>query len=223
MLKGVNMSVEIPEFESWDEFNEYVESASSEELHALAIKHAQCWATLSFCDEDQMLWDEAEDWGELVFTRVLEAPHVSLETLQLALETGSENSWHRAFLSSTIMSSPAVTEKILLQIPVDDMIDDVDTAEQMYFHPKASIEVLLYALNEYPNNVIEALIFETERDMSIDERNDNRAKRDELRKSLLQKFKAKWEEVSMGGRKPTQEEQEEFDEFLELSAIDHNS
>jgi hypothetical protein len=71
--------------------------------------------------------------------------------------------------------------------------------------------------------VIEALIFETERDMSIDERNDNRAKRDELRKSLLQKFKAKWEEVSMGGRKPTQEEQEEFDEFLELSAIDHNS
>jgi hypothetical protein len=217
------MSVEIPEFESWDEFNEYVESASSEELHALAIKHAQCWATLSFCDEDQMLWDEAEDWGELVFTRVLEAPHVSLETLQLALETGSENSWHRAFLSSTIMSSPAVTEKILLQIPVDDMIDDVDTAEQMYFHPKASIEVLLYALNEYPNNVIEALIFETERDMSIDERNDNRAKRDELRKSLLQKFKAKWEEVSMGGRKPTQEEQEEFDEFLELSAIDHNS
>ena len=170
-----------------------------------------------------MLWDEAEDWGELVFTRVLEAPHVSLETLQLALETGSENSWHRAFLSSTIMSSPAVTEKILLQIPVDDMIDDVDTAEQMYFHPKASIEVLLYALNEYPNNVIEALIFETERDMSIDERNNNRAKRDELRKSLLQKFKAKWEEVSMGGRKPTQEEQEEFDEFLELSAIDHNS
>ena len=217
------MSVEIPEFESWDEFNEYVESASSEELHALAIKHAQCWATLSFCDEDQMLWDEAEDWGELVFTRVLEAPHVSLETLQLALETGSENSWHRAFLSSTIMSSPAVTEKILLQIPVDDMIDDVDTAEQMYFHPKASIEVLLYALNEYPNNVIEALIFETERDMSIDERNNNRAKRDELRKNLLQKFKAKWEEVSLNGRKPTQEEQEEFDEFLELAAIDHNS
>jgi hypothetical protein len=215
--------VEIPEFESWDELNEYVESASSAELHALAVKHAQCWASLSFCDEDQMLWDEAEDWGELVFTRVLEAPHVSLETLQLALETGSENSWHRAFLSSTIMSSPAVTEKILLQIPVDDMIDDVDTAEQMYFHPKASMDVLLYALNEYPNNVIEALIFETERDMSIDERNDNRAKRDELRKSLLQKFKAKWEEVSMGGRKPTQEEQEEFDEFLELAAIDHNS
>ena len=217
------MSVEIPVFESWDEFNEYVESASSEELHALAIKHAQCWATLSFCDEDQMLWDESEDWGELVFTRVLEAPHVSLETLQLALETGSADSWSRAFLSSTIMSSPAVTEKILLQIPVDDMIDDVDTAEQMYFHPKASIEVLLYALNEYPNNVIEALIFETERDMSIDERNNNRAKRDDLRKNLLQKFKAKWEEVSLNDRKPTQEEQEEFDEFLELSAIDHNS
>jgi hypothetical protein len=37
------------------------------------------------------------------------------------------------------------------------------------------------------------------------------------------KFKAKWEEVSLVGRKPTQEEQEEFDEFLELFVIDHNS
>jgi len=217
------VSVEIPVFESWDEFNDYVESASSEELHAMAIKHAQCWATLNYCDEDQMLWDESEDWGELVFTKVLEAPHVGLETLQLALETGSADSWSRAFLSSTIMSSPAVNEEILLQIPVDDMIDDVDTAMQMYFHPEASIEVLLHALNEYPNNLIDAVIFETERDMSIDERKNNQAKRDELRENLLQKFKAKWEEVSLDGRKPTQEEQEEFDEFLELSAIDHNS
>lgn len=223
MLEGVKMSVEIPEFESWDELNEYVESASSAELHALAVKHAQCWASLSFCDEDQMLWDEAEDWGELVFTRVLEAPHVSSETLQLALETGSENSWHRAFLSSTIMSSPAVTEEILLQIPVDDMIDDVDVAREVFLHPVASIDVLLYVLDQYPNNLIEALIFETERDMTHDERDGNRAKRDELRENLLQKFKVKWEEVSLAGRKPNQEEQEEFDEFLELAAIDHNS
>ena len=37
------------------------------------------------------------------------------------------------------------------------------------------------------------------------------------------KFKAKWEEVSLVGRKPTQEEQEEFDEFLELAATDSNA
>jgi hypothetical protein len=212
------MSVEVPVFESWDELNEFVESASSEELHALAMKHASCWATLSFCDEDQMLWEEAEDWGELVFTRALVAPNVSVETLQLALETGSESTSSRAFLSSMIMSSPAVTNEILLQIPVDDMIDDVDTARQMFFHPSATVDVLLYAINEYPNNLVESLIFETVPDVSADERDSNRAQRDELRGSYLQKFKAKWEAVSKSDRKPTQEEQEEFDEFLELGA-----
>lgn len=217
------MSVEVPKFESWDEFNDFLESASSEELHALAVKHAECWASLSFCDEDQMLWDEAEQWEELIFTRVLVSPNVDSKTLQLALETGSESTSSRAFLSSTIMSSPAVTEEILLQIPADDMIDDVDVAREMFFHSVASIDVLLYALNQYPNNLIEALIYETERDMTQDERDSNRAKRDELRKQHLRNFKAKWEDVSISDRIPTQEEQEEFDEFLELAATDSNA
>jgi len=212
------MSVEVPEFESWDAFNEFLDSASSEELHALAVKHAECWATLSFCDVDQMLWDEAEDWGELVFTRVLVAPNVDSKTLQLAVETGSGDTWHRAFLSSTIMDSSAVTKEILLQIPADDMIDDVEVAEQLFFHSVASIDVLLYALNQYPTNLIDALIYETVRDMTEDERKSNRAKRDELRSEYLQKFKTKWEEVLKSDRKSTQEEQEEFDEFLELGA-----
>lgn len=70
------MSAEVPEFESWNEFNEFLESASSEELHALALKHAECWASLSYCDEDQMLWDETAQYDELIFTRVLVAPNV---------------------------------------------------------------------------------------------------------------------------------------------------
>ena len=210
------MSAEVPVFESWDELNDFLESASSEELYALAMKHAECWATLSFCDEDQMLWDEAEEWDELIFTKVLTAPNVGTKTLRLALETGSGSSWHRAFLSSTIMSSTAVTDEILLQIPVDDMIDDVDVARQMFFHPLATVDVLLNAINEYPNNLVESLIFETVRDMTQDERKSNRAKRDELRSDYLQKFKEKWEEVIKSDRKPTQDEQEIFDEFLEL-------
>lgn len=212
------MKAEVPEFESWDEFNEFLESASSEELHALAVKHSECWASLSYCDEDQMLWDETEQWDELIFTRVLVAPNLDSKTLQLALETGSENTWHRAFLSSTIMSSSAITEEILMQIPVDDMIDDVEVAGQMFFHPLATVDVLLNAINGYPNNLVESLIFETVRDMTQDERKSNRAKRDELRRDYLQKFKAKWEEVAKSDRKPTQEEQEIFDEFLELGA-----
>jgi len=34
------------EFETWEEFNEYINSASSSQLHSLAIKHADCWAQL---------------------------------------------------------------------------------------------------------------------------------------------------------------------------------
>jgi hypothetical protein len=211
------MSVEVPEFESWDEMNEFIESASSEELHALAIKHAECWASLSYCDEDQMLWDEAEDWDELIFTRVLVAPNVDSKTLQLAVETGSENTRHRAILSSRIMSSSAVTTEILLQIPADDMIDDVYVAEALFFHSVANMDVLLYALNQYPNNLINALIAEPELDMSDDEIARHRAKRDELQKQHLRNFKVKWEDVSISDRKPTQEEQEKFDEFLALA------
>lgn len=217
------MSIKVPEFESWDELNDFLESASSEELHALAVKHAECWASLSYCDEDQMLWDETAQYDELIFTRVLVAPNVDSKTLQLALETGSENTWHRAFLSSTIMCSPAVTEETLLQIPADDMICDVDVATGLFFHTLASIDVLLYALNQYPNNLIHALIYEEERDMTYEERERNGPKRDELRKQHLRNFKAKWENVSISDRKPTQVEQEEFDEFLALASTDSNS
>lgn len=209
------MSAEVPEFESWNEFNEFLESASSEELHALALKHAECWASLSYCDEDQILWDEAAQYDELIFTKVLVAPNVDSKTLQLALETSSENTWHRAFLSSTIMRSPAVTKEILLQIPADDMIDDVDVAMALFFHALASIDVLIYALREYPENLIDHLIFDAHKDgLTV------KAEIDQLREDYLQKFKAKWEEVSKSDRKPTREEQETFDEFLEFAAVD---
>lgn len=209
------MSAEVPEFESWNEFNEFLESASSEELHALALKHAKCWASLSYCDEDQMLWDEAAQYDELIFTRVLLAPNVDSKTIQLALESGSESTWHRAFLSSTIMRSPAVTEETLLKIPADDMIDDVAVATTLFFHALASIDVLLYALREYPENLINHLIFEAHKDGLT-----SKAEEDQLREDYLQKFKAKWEEVSKSDRKPTREEQEIFDEFLEFAAVD---
>jgi hypothetical protein len=217
------MSIKVPEFKSWDELNDFLESASSEELHALAVKHAECWASLSYCDEDQMLWDETAQHDELIFTRVLVAPNIDSKTLQLALETGSENTWHRALLSSTIMRSPAVTEEILLQIPADDMIDDLDVATALFFHTLASIDVLLYVLNQYPNNLIDALIYEEERDITHEERERDGSKRDELRKQHLRNFKAKWENVSISDRKPTQVEQEEFDEFLALASTGSNS
>ena len=37
------MPLEVPEDKSWDEFNDFIESASSEGLHALAAQYAECW------------------------------------------------------------------------------------------------------------------------------------------------------------------------------------
>jgi hypothetical protein len=45
----------ITEFESWDEFNEFLKSASSSHLHELANKHIDSWVNLDFCKENQML------------------------------------------------------------------------------------------------------------------------------------------------------------------------
>jgi hypothetical protein len=49
------MSEVITEFESWDEFNEFLKSASSSQLYELANKHIDCWVDLDICQEDQML------------------------------------------------------------------------------------------------------------------------------------------------------------------------
>jgi len=49
------MSEVITEFESWDEFNEFLKSASSSQLHELADTHNDGWISLDFCKENQML------------------------------------------------------------------------------------------------------------------------------------------------------------------------
>jgi len=195
------MSDHINEFETWEEFNEFMMSATASQLHSLAVKHADCWATLEFCAEDQMLWDEAEDWGELIYTRVMSAPNVTSETLEFAAGGGSENTWHRAYLSSTIMDSPAITAEILLKISVDDYIDDVETARQMFFHPLATIEVIKHVIDDYPEMI--------NRLTSGDE-----SRSAENGEELVKKAQTKWLEISETDRKPTKEEQVQFEEFL---------
>ena len=49
------MSEVTTEFESWDEFNEFLKSASSSQLHELANTHNDSWISLDFCKENQML------------------------------------------------------------------------------------------------------------------------------------------------------------------------
>ena len=198
------------EFETWEEFNEYINSASSSQLHSLAVKHADCWATLSFCKEDQMLWEESGDWGELIFIRVLLAKNVNIQTLKFALQVGSESTQSRAFLSLTLMDSPAITAELLLEIPVDDAIDDKDTARQMFFHPLASIDVLKHVIGSFPE-MIDLLVYQEFQDNSSVVDPDLRK---EFRESLIIKVKSKWQEVSSNDRPPNSAEQESFDLFV---------
>lgn len=195
------MAEQINKFKSWEEFNEFMLSATSSQLHELALKHADCWATLQYCEEDQMLWDEAEDWGELIYTRVVGAPHISSATLEFVVNGGSENTWHRAYLSSTIMESPAITTEILLKISVDDYIDDLETARQMFFHPLATIDVIKHVIEDYPE-MIDRLTYGDE------------SRSAENREELVKKAQAKWLEISEADRNPTKEEQTMFNEFL---------
>jgi hypothetical protein len=193
--RGYAMSEETTEFESWDEFNEFLKSASSSQLHELADKHNDCWVNLNFCREDQMLWDEGGDLGGLIYIRILGAPNISSQTLEFAIDMGSQSTWHRAYLNSTIMESPAITTELLLKIPVDDYLDDRDSARQMFFHPLASIDVIKHVIDDYPE-LIDRL--STEEDSG----------------ELVQKAQTRWLEISQTDRNPTSEEQEMLEIFL---------
>jgi hypothetical protein len=167
-------------------------------------------ATLSFCKEDQMLWEESGDWGELIFIRVLLAKNMNIQTLKFALQVGSESTQSRAFLSLTLMDSPAITSELLLEIPVDDAIDDKDTARQMFFHPLASIDVLKHVIDSFPE-MIDLLVYQEFQDDSSVVDPDLRK---EFRESLIIKVKSKWQEVSSNDRPPNSAEQESFDLFV---------
>ena len=196
------------EFESWDEFNEFLKSASSSQLYELAVKHNDCWVDLDFCKEDQMLMDEGgDDLGELIYIRVLGAPNICSKTLDYAIDMGSQSTWHRAQLNSTIMVNPAITTELLLKIPVDDYLDDLHTARQMFFHPLASIDVIKHVIDDYPEMI-------------------DRLSSEEDSEELVQKAQARWLEISETDRNPTEEEQEMLELFLGISSdqilIAHN-
>lgn len=194
------MSEVTTEFESWDEFNEFLKSASSSQLYELAVKHNDCWVDLDFCKEDQMLMDEGgDDLGELIYIRVLGAPNINSKTLDFAIDMGSQSTWHRAYLNSTIMVNPAITTELLLKIPVDDYLDDLHTARQMFFHPLASIDVIKHVIEDYPEMI-------------------NRLRSEEDLEELVQKAQARWLEISETDRNPTEEEQEMLELFLGISS-----
>jgi len=193
------MSEVSTEFESWDEFNEFLKSASSSQLHELANKHIDCWVDLDFCKEDQMLMDEGGNLGDLIYIRVMGAPNTSSKTLEFGIDMGSQSTWHRAYLNSTIMESPAITTELLLKIPVDDYLDDCDTARQMFFHPLASIDVIKHVIDDYPEMI-------------------DRLSSDEDSEELVKKAQARWLEISETDRNPTSEEQEMLELFLGISS-----
>lgn len=200
-LRSSNMVVK---FETWEEFNDYVLTATSAQLHELAVKHADCWLDFDSCDEDTMLWEETEDWGELIPTRVLGAPNASTETLIFSLECGAET-WMRARRSGFVMDSPAITTEILLMIPVDDLIDDAWSSKQLFLHPKSTLEVLLHVIQSCP---ADSLIAWYVRDAELD--GGDLAALNKFRVETIQKMESKWQEVSLSGRTPTEEEQSLF-------------
>ncbi len=207
-------------FESWDDLNEFLSEASASQLHDLAVKHADCWSKSDFCEEDEMLWEDTEDLREIILPKIVGMPNVGLETIELALNCGWADTWHRAFMSSCVMGSPAVTTEILKEIPIDDLVDDGDVARDLYFHRLADLDVLLYVINGFPLNLIDNLVAEEFRELGAiveSYSKEDQKKRVAFRQELLGKFEVKWNQVNQEGRKATLEEQSQFDAFLDLA------
>jgi hypothetical protein len=104
------------EFESWAESEEYLKTASAEQLHELALEHLPCWdGEEERCDFDK---ESLEDGGldSTIILRVIDAQNVSTKTLIAALDNGSPDGDWASDMSYAVMSSPAITKEVLLKV-----------------------------------------------------------------------------------------------------------
>lgn len=104
------------EFESWDEYDEYITEASTDELHALLLEHAKCWSE-NICDMEFAFMEEIDDKREAVVIKVLGAKNVGVQTVNLALDEGANDGQYAITLSYAVMASPAINKELLLKTP----------------------------------------------------------------------------------------------------------
>ena len=107
------------DFESWDEYDEYIKEASSEELHSLLLEHAKCWPE-GICEMELAFMEEADDKCEAIVIKVLSASNVSTQSIDVALEYGSSDGENALTLSYAVMESPAMNKEMLLKTPAWD-------------------------------------------------------------------------------------------------------
>jgi len=125
------------EFESWDEYDVYIKEATAEELHALLLEHAKCWSE-KICDMERAFIEEFTDLHEAIVIKVVGAKNVGIQTLTLALESGSADGEWANMLSYAVMYSPAIDKEILLKTPAYDH----EQAWWIMNHDLADIEVI---------------------------------------------------------------------------------
>jgi hypothetical protein len=107
------------EFESWDEYDEYIREASSDELHTLLVEHAKCWPE-GFCEMEAEFIEELEDNREAIVIKVLGSKSVGAQSLEVALENGSSDGEYALTLTYAAMASPAINKELLLKTPAWD-------------------------------------------------------------------------------------------------------
>jgi hypothetical protein len=203
----------IPEFETWEDFNDFLLEATSLELQSLAVKHTDCWSNQELCEEEEMLWDEGDSLDEVIFIRVVGAQNVSELTLKYILECGSPNTEWRAALSNAIMSSPAITSEILTLIPVDDYVNDGEVAFEMFFHQLANLDVISHITSDGLgiSDIVDRLAMEKFGGVGLE---TDWPQRNKYRQEILLRMQAKWDEVSKEGRVPSQDEIESIPEVI---------
>jgi len=201
------------QFETWEDFNDFLSHGTPTDLHSLALKHTGCWTTQALCDQEEMLCAEADSLNEVIFIRVAGAKNVSEQTLKYLLECGSPNTEWRASLSGALMSSPAITSEILTLIPVDDYVDDGDIALEMFFHELANLDVISHIALEGLGISEIVDLAAAEKFGSVGQETDW-SQRNKYRREILLRMQAKWEEVSVVGRAPTQDEIESIPDVI---------
>jgi len=127
-----------------ENFLTLLSNSSAKQLQSLVIEHSDCWNSGDLCKLDKQLFEEL-GIRECVLPSVMGAPNVNAETLIFATQLGSADGDWAAYLTDSIMDSPAVTSEILEQIQVWNF----DQAWELFLHPLASTELAQKLTDEY--------------------------------------------------------------------------
>jgi hypothetical protein len=131
-------------FETGEEFYDWLDVSSSDELHRIAVEHTKCFSETLCVNEDELM--ETEEINDLFVCEVARSKKVSESTLRylLAIDSGGDGGRYEQ-IRWAILESPNLTAPLLKEIdPYGPLMVKSITA-----NPLADSDLIQKIFNEF--------------------------------------------------------------------------